>query len=603
MFRNTHTILLSLAGFIFFASPLCGWESEDQYLATLRRADASLFEKSLACKRLAVVGTEAAVPVLAELLEDEKLSHLARYALEPVPSPQVDKAFVASLSTLSGKNLVGVINSIANRGKTEALEPLSKLIAGDDKTVASAAAHAVARLGTPKAAEILEQSMSKGFAAASLVCGKRLAAQGNKEEAVQLLSKTFDHPDAPEHVRLAAMLQLVTIQGADGQDTLASAIQSDNPDTFNMALRVARLLPAAIALPSVVNAIEGTTPARTALLVVLLGDLGESDGLPAVIRAAGSKDPAVRVASLQALSKLGNAVHVPLLVDAAFEGPTAVTEQAHAALAKLPGAEVDKSVLDLLDDPKRRSTAIRVIRQRRIEAAVPRLLSLTGGPDRLEVVAALGETVPLDKMDVLFKLLGADSAELREAAQQAIHAACDRMPDRDATAAELSKFLSADTAEFVMNELRLLGGEKALQVVSDAVEGNDDVLKDHASRALGEWLDITAAPVLLKLARVEGESKYGIRAVKGFIRLARQFSMPETKRMLMCRIALQAASRDSERRLVFEVLRRYPSLEALKVTVEAAKHAALRKDAQRTARAIANKLGPSDEVNKLLNKL
>jgi protein-tyrosine-phosphatase len=40
------------------------------------------------------------VPVLATLLEDEKLAHMARYALEPIKDPSVDETFRASLKEI-----------------------------------------------------------------------------------------------------------------------------------------------------------------------------------------------------------------------------------------------------------------------------------------------------------------------------------------------------------------------------------------------------------------------------------------------------------------------------------------------------------------------
>lgn len=591
MFRDIRTSLLVLASLFVSISPLYAWESENEHLATLRRDDASFYEKSTACKRLAVVGTEAAVPVLAGLLQDDKLSHLARYGLEPIPSPKVDKAFLAALATLKGKSLVGVINSIANRGKIEALEPLSKLMTADDKKVAAAAAYAIARLGTPKAAEILDKSMSGQFAAACLACGKTLAAQGSKIEAVRLLSKLTKFTEAAEHIRLAAMLQVLVIQGADGRERLASAFQSDDRDMFNMALRAARLMPEKVALSTAVKVIDDASPARTVLLLTLLGDLGAPGGLSAVMQALQSDHAAVRIASLRALAKLGNADHVELLVDTAIDSPAEIAEQVHNTLAKLHGRKVDQAVLDLLDDSARRRIVIRVIGQRRIAAAVPKLLALMNGPNQLDVVAALGETVSLDELDVLAKLIDADSPKLREAAQRAIHAACNRLPSRDATAVALSKHLTDETAEFVMNELRLLGGDKALEIVSDAVEGKDPVLKDYASRALGGWLDVSAAAALLKLAKADGDGKFGIRGIKGYIRLARQFSMSKDKRMAMCRSALESASRKTEKLLVLRVLEQYPSVEALRITIDAskkfAKNSELRKEAVRIAHAIA----------------
>jgi HEAT repeat protein len=603
MFRGIRISLFVLASLSVSLLPVYGWETESEHLAKLQDEDASYFEKSNACKRLAVVGTETAVPVLADLLGDEKLAHLARYALEPNPSPEVDLVFLASLKTLKGKMLVGVINSIANRGKVDSLVPLSKLMAVDDSRVAAAAAHAIARLGTPQAAKILGKSKPEQFAAACLVCGKTLAAQGHESEAVNLLKQLVIFTKADEHVRTAAMLQLVKLQGAEGQERLAAALRSKDLDMFNMALRTARLLPQKTALPTVVEVIRDASPARAALLITLLGDLDDPDGLSVVMQAIRSNHAVVQIAALEALAKLGTADHVAMLVDTATTGPTDVAEQADDTLAQLRGPKVDQAVLEMMDNEARRPTVIRAIGRRRITEAVPNLLTLIDGPHQLEVVAALGETVSLDQLNVLAKLINVKSPELRGAAQQAIHAACDRMPNRDAASEELSQYLSDDTAEFVMNELRLIGGDKALQIVTQAAEGNGAVLKEYATRSMGEWLDVSVSPALLKLAKDEGGGKYGIRAIKGYIRIARQFTLPEAKRMAMCRTALSVATRTSEQRLVLTVLERNPSVAALRIAVVASKKPALRKFAKQSAQRIAAKLGVSQEVEKLLGQI
>ncbi len=178
---------IGLLGLTVLASPAVAWESEAELLATLANENAPFFDKTLACKQLAVVGTEAAVPVLAALLDDERLSHFARYGLEPIPSGQVDEVFRVALSTLEGPHLIGVINSIANRGKAEAIGLLAEKLDDIDLAVAAAAAHSIARLGTPQAGQILEKAMSAPLAAACLVCGKTLATQGHKSQAIDLL--------------------------------------------------------------------------------------------------------------------------------------------------------------------------------------------------------------------------------------------------------------------------------------------------------------------------------------------------------------------------------------------------------------------------------
>ena len=111
--------------------------------------DSSEFAKAKACQRLAVVGDEAAVPSLARLLSDPKLSHYARTALEPIPGEAVDQALREALDSVEGALLVGVINSIGWRRDPGALGALAGLRHGDDASVAAAATWAINRIRRP----------------------------------------------------------------------------------------------------------------------------------------------------------------------------------------------------------------------------------------------------------------------------------------------------------------------------------------------------------------------------------------------------------------------------------------------------------------------
>ncbi len=58
---------------------------EDSLLSVLA-SNAPYQEKAAACRQLGTVGTGKAVPVLGALLANEKLSQMARYALETIPT-------------------------------------------------------------------------------------------------------------------------------------------------------------------------------------------------------------------------------------------------------------------------------------------------------------------------------------------------------------------------------------------------------------------------------------------------------------------------------------------------------------------------------------
>ena len=122
---------------------------------------------------------------LAALLGDEKLAHMARYALEPIPDPAVDDALRDALGKLKGRPLVGVIGSIGVRRDAKAVEPLARLLKDADADVAQAAARALGSIGTPAAVKALEDALAGTPAANRLAfyeglfrCAEALSARG-----------------------------------------------------------------------------------------------------------------------------------------------------------------------------------------------------------------------------------------------------------------------------------------------------------------------------------------------------------------------------------------------------------------------------------------
>ena len=80
-------------------------------LAAVLSSNAPQGAKDFACRQLSVIGAAEQVPALAPLLVDEKLSHMARYALARIPGPASDEALRQALGKVKGKLLVGMINS------------------------------------------------------------------------------------------------------------------------------------------------------------------------------------------------------------------------------------------------------------------------------------------------------------------------------------------------------------------------------------------------------------------------------------------------------------------------------------------------------------
>jgi HEAT repeat protein len=184
-------------------------EQADKLIAVLG-SGAPLKEKVDACRELARIGTEDAVPTLAKLLGDEKLSHMARYALEPIPDPAVDEALRDALGKVKGRPLVGVIGSIGVRRDSKAVEPLVRLLKSPDAEVARTAARTLGRIGTSDAAKALQKTLAaapdalrSAVADGCLSCAEAFLAQGKRSEAAAMYQEV-GKADLPKHFRVAA---------------------------------------------------------------------------------------------------------------------------------------------------------------------------------------------------------------------------------------------------------------------------------------------------------------------------------------------------------------------------------------------------------------
>ena len=262
-------------------------------LIAVLQSDAAPFDKAKACQRLALIGTQEAVPALAALLADERLGNYARFGLEPIPDPSVDDALREALGKLQGQLLVGVINSVGVRRDANAVGALTRLVGDPSPEVAPQALAALGQIATPEAIETLQQSLASDSAAvraaaadACLVGAERLVAQGKREEAVRLYD-AVRRADVPRPVRAAATRGAILTRQSAGVPLLLEQLKADD-DMFGMALRASRELPGSDVTRSLVAELDHLSPARQVLLIRAIGDRQDAAASPAMRKLAAS---------------------------------------------------------------------------------------------------------------------------------------------------------------------------------------------------------------------------------------------------------------------------------------------------------------------------
>ncbi|MGQ9504725.1 MAG: HEAT repeat domain-containing protein [Thermogutta sp.] len=605
-----------------FAEGVATISDPARLIAILKSNESSDFEKAVACKRLAVVGTADAVPILAQMLLDVKFSHYARYALEPIPSPTVDEALREALGKAGGPVRLGILNSLGVRRDAKAVPLIAPLLQDEDPAVVDAAASALGRIANAETVEILQKqlpsekpSTRRAVGDALLICAEILA----KEEKAELATHIFDAvraADVPKPVRLAAIRGAVLVRGTAGAALVKELLAAEDRDAFELGLRVVRELKSPAVTEELIKAFSGASADKQAQMITVLADM-KVEQVRALIHQAmvGTNQP-LQLAALRALAKCGGAADIPTLLQIAKSVDTPAADEAKQALVALEGEGIAEALTESLkrEDTAGKLVLLEVIGQRRTLAAslvVRELVRASDPATRLAAIRTLGN-LGQDE-DVAFladRLISASSDEDVAAVRDALEAACQRVRDREATAKILIQSMAKATGagrRNLLEVLGVLGGQTALAAVRDLARSDDPELQDAATAVLGNWISPDVAPVLWELIQENAASRYRVRLIRGYIRVARQFNVPDAERLTMCRNALQVSDRPDERRLVMDVLGRNPSAEGLVIAAAELDRPGMQAVAGETVVTIAEKLGKDvpglrDALSKVMEK-
>ncbi len=581
-------------------------------------SNAGTYDKAMACRRLAAIGDTTAVGAIGKYLGDEKLATYARSALENIPGPAADKALEESLKALKGDLLVGVINSLGKRKDKNATADLTPLLASKDTKVAIAAAHALGAIGTKEAATALQAAIGKGDAAvqrevgfACLMCARSLAAK-DKPAAVAL-AEAVRKADLPENINLAATQLTIVLQGNAGLALLAEELKSEDLPRFRFGLQAARDL-GKVATPTLVDAYKTLSDERKALLIAALSLAHDPGALPLIRAAAAQGSDPLKLQAIYSLGELDPVLEesdqLQVLGDLfglVKQNHAEIGAAAETVITAYSSSQPSAKVKTLIEESTRKLVENEALAQQlaglqlagdcRISSITPTLLQLanhTNPAVKQAAIQALGGTT---SSAALPKLIALTLKTVNDpATSDALKAACSRLPLEETarTLAAAMQGASTEQKQLLLNQLAALGGETALKTVVEAARSNDDALQNTATDLLGKWVTIDVAPPLLELAKTLDNNKYKIRSLRGYIRVARQLNMTAEQQLEVCRNTLAIAERNDEKNLVFEILRRYPTPQAVNFTVSLLKDKQLNPSASATLVTLAEQSAPID---------
>jgi len=581
--------------------PLCAGEAskkeEEAKLLALLQSNAEPAQKDQACRRLAVVGTKDAIPVLVAMLADEKLCDVARYGLQAIPDPAVDEALRSTLGKLKGKQLLGVIFSLGNRRDQAAVEALAKLLGDPDLEVATVAAGALGKIGGAAAGKALEQALGTAPEAlrpalgeACVTVADAFLVQEKREEAASAFDRIRVSGLLPKRIVAAGFRGAVLARQAAGIPLLLDQLKSNDRDMRRIAFRLARELPGAEVTRALAGELGKLPPDGQIQLMQALGDRRDQAALPALIETSKKGETNARVAAIRVMGQLADRSVVPVLFEAASGPQPEVAKAAQTVLAGLPGTkELDDAILAVAEngEPKARRVAMDAVAERRIASATPLLLKAVSDADeqlRAAALRALGETAGISDLESLTgKLVKPATPQEIPAAETALAGVFKRQQDKQACAAKLLACLPQAQGASKCSVLRLLGvvgGPDALQAVRAACKDANAEVQDAAIRALVGWPTAEPAADVLEIAKTSADGRYKILAFRGYANMIALKDLPVEKKLAMCKEAMSVAKRPEEKKLVLAGLGETPLPEAVKMIESCLSDAAVKAEAE-----------------------
>ncbi len=439
MWKSIFT--LALAAALLAATPAASTAQEAELIAVLK-SDAPQKDKADACREITKIATKEAVPVLAGLLGDERLSHMARNALEPIPDPAAGAALRDALGKLQGRLLMGVIGSLGVRRDAESVDAIAKFLGDPDAALGRAAARALGQIGTTKAARALDAALANAPAANQVDfceglfrCAETLTADGQAAASQAIYERLRGLPQAPHQVRAAALRGLVFAKKQEGIPLLLEAVRGTDYVLTAAAARIAMEMPGADVTAALAGELPKLPADKQILLANTLGYRGDATAGPALLALAAEGDPAVRLAAVRNVTHLGYAPALTLLAELSLKAEGELATVARDCLANFPGKDADTTIAAMLShqDAKVRSLAVEMIGQRNVAGSTASLLKAAADEDeavRLAALKALRDQAGLSELPALLSVLvKARSSAESQAAENALGALCARQSE------------------------------------------------------------------------------------------------------------------------------------------------------------------------------
>lgn len=368
-----------------------------------------------AMERLAFLGTDTSVPVLAELAERGR----------PADRPAAIAALGGIGTTVAVDMLIGLSDSgpayqrrtavaaLGRAGGTAATQWLKELADSTSVNLASAALTALADAAGDEAQAFLLTRLRAGNRRMAVASAQALGQLGTPEALDALITVISDQTTA--NVRHAAIRGLVGFEEPRARKLLAQMAQGDKPRDASAAVDALGQIADASAVKILGKvALSGATSSRSSATYAL-GRIGDAMARDALIKVLAANDNHTSWGSARGLADIFDDESIEALLKA-IQGPKQAAQAALSALSSAPRDERIVSVLKRL---------LQGGLDNQLMAQIAPVLGSMLGDEAIPLIEGLFKTAPMNHQ---YSLISALTQIGTAAAQKALRRAVDNAP-------------------------------------------------------------------------------------------------------------------------------------------------------------------------------
>ena len=420
--------------------------------ATDKAAAAAIFEKLYAADRpirvrcaalrgLATVRPAETTPeILKALASDSPLFRgLAVSLIKDIPGAEATAQFAAQLSKLPPDGQAALIDALAARQDPAARQAVLQAAKSANDKVAIAAVAAMGSVGNAQDVDLLVAAASAGGDPPRRTAARASLQRLKGKDVDAALVAALDKADPAGKVQIiGALADRAAAQAAPAVEKL---VASDNAEVRQAAIAAIGALGSEKQIPTLVAALKaakdapGTEAADKALAAICTRV--KAKAVDDLLAGLGGASPEAQASLYNALARAGGQKALAALVTAAKGG----NDGAVRALATWTAPNAITPLLDIAstsENKVHRVLAIRgVIYLARLKetpqadalAALAKAMTLADNPEKLQVLAALGEIPTIESFKMLAPCVGENA--LAEAACSAAVKIAPKVMDKD----------------------------------------------------------------------------------------------------------------------------------------------------------------------------